>query len=133
MIIGGVDEDEDVLEELQEESASEEGAEGSCENQQPSPPQYDSELDLDEIEGRMEESPQLDMPDESSESNPSLTQGIDESPRKPKLASSNEPELIGGQNRAKDRIAGFHKRETKRSGGGKLLGGGSSGSAGFIA
>ena len=127
--MGGIDEDEDVREEMQEESASEEESGGTCESQHPPPPHYDSGLDLEEIEGRMEESPQLDMKThESGESNPSLT----EVPRKPKLASSNGPELIG-QNRAKDRIAGFPKRATKRPGGGKLLGGGSGGSAGFIA
>ncbi|KAL7539938.1 hypothetical protein ACHAXR_009753 [Thalassiosira sp. AJA248-18] len=139
MMLGGVDNDfEDDFEEMEDDV--EEGG-GGCENKQPPPPPPDYDLDLDEIDGRMEETPLLEMdakeekdktkPALETESNPALDRGA----RKPKLASdSDRPQLSGGrENMVKDRISGFHQRETRRRGGGKMLGGGTGGSAGFIA
>mmetsp|Transcript_17535 Transcript_17535/g.37043 ORF Transcript_17535/g.37043 Transcript_17535/m.37043 type:complete len:969 (-) Transcript_17535:411-3317(-) len=147
-LVGGTDgDDEDEFEEMQEENDPGDAG-GSCDMKQTPPPPPDYDLDLDEIEGRMEEAPQLGLNTEKeassetepaleSESKPALGEGPEKAPKKPtmpKLATdSDRPQLAGGrENKVRDRISGFHKRETRRSGGGQILGGGSGGSAGFI-
>ena len=139
-LIGGTDgDDEDEFEDMENDDDTVEGG-GGCDAGQPPPP---SERDSNfvEIEGQMEETPLLDVsmedntpkPELENELKPSLDQGED-STRKPKLASEGErPQLGVGREKNRDRISGFHKRETKRRGGGKLLGGGAGSSAGLIA
>mmetsp|Transcript_24679 Transcript_24679/g.53238 ORF Transcript_24679/g.53238 Transcript_24679/m.53238 type:complete len:955 (-) Transcript_24679:48-2912(-) len=146
MMLGGTDNDnEDEFEEIEDNDDAEESG-GGCDNKQPPPPPPDYE-DLDEIEGRMEDTPLLEMQTEEeeeasetnpvleTESKPVLEQSTDKAPKKPKLASGSDmPQLAGGrENMVRDGISGFHKRETKRLGGGQILGGGGGGSAGFIA
>lgn len=132
MMIGGTDNDlEDDFEELPDEDNADEGG-GSCGSDQPPPPPPDYDLDLDEIDGRMEDTPLLEM---DAEEDGEATKPPLEVPKKPKLASGGEePQLSGGREHAgRDRISGFHQRETRKAGGGQLLGGGGGGSAGFIA
>ena len=146
MMLGGLDEDiDDKFEETQDEENGDEGG-GNCGNeQQPPPPPSGHDSDLDKIEGRMEDTPLIDMepdveeagelkPALGTESTPALGQD-DGKPNKPKLAGGSEnPQLSNGrEHAARDRISGFHERKTKRGGGGKVLGGGSGGTAGFIA
>ncbi len=130
MMIGGEDGDDDDLDEIEEiDEASEEGG-GSC--GQPPPPDVGFDLDLDEIEGA-EETPQLEMNSEEDTKIPEPPK--DEAPKKPKLASPEKREQIGGgrDKKVRDRVAGFEARQQKRRGGGTLLGGGSGGGGGFIA
>jgi len=108
MMIGGTDNDlEDDFEELPDEDNADEGG-GSCGSDQPPPPPPDYDLDLDEIDGRMEDTPLLEMDaeEDGEATNPSL-----EVPKKPKLASGGEePQLSGGREHAgRDRISGFHQ------------------------
>lgn len=128
-VIGGTDDDyEDEFEDAQQEDIIDGG--GDCGGDQPPPPPH-NDLDLDEIEGREEDvSPLLDTQkdDQYDDIKPALD-------RKPKLASSDGmPRLAGRRDQGTDgnRISGFHKRESRRSGGGQLLGGGSSGFGGYI-
>ena len=138
MMLGGMDDDfEDEFEEM-EDDIVEEGGGGSCNNQQPPPPPPD--YDLDEIDGRMEDTPLLeagtkDGASETKQPRPDLERGAKaEAPKKPKLASGIKSQLSGGRERmAADRVSGFHQRETRRAGSGQILGGGGSGSGGFIA
>ena len=143
MMLGGTDDDdgEDDFEEMQkQEDDNIEGGGGCNKQSQPPPP----DLDLGEIEGKMDDTPLLEMESEEearetkpaieTEHKPALGQG-DDKPKKHKLASSDKPTLAGGRDEhaVKDRTSGFHQRKVKRAGGGQLLGGGSRGSAGFIA
>jgi len=133
MMLGGTDNDlEDEFEEMEDENNVEEGG-GSCGMDQP-PPTQPPDYDLDEIEGRMEETPLLDMDtDEETETKPTLEEGA---PKKPKLASGGDRAQLGEgreNNASRNRISGFQKRENKRAGGGKLMGGGGGGGGGFIA
>jgi hypothetical protein len=135
MLFGGTDDDyEDEFDDKQDDVVFD--TEGGCGgDQQPPPPSF--HLDLDEIDGRMEEVPLLDMKSTpEQESKPILEQGTDKAPKKAKLASSDDtPRLAGRRDQVtgrSNRISGFHKRESRNSGGGQLLGGGSSGFAGFI-
>jgi len=125
MLLGGTDDYKEDLHEIQDSNDSEEGGGGS-ENQQPPPPPHDYDRDLVEIDGRMEETPLLETQTSSIEA--------DKAQRMPKLASSSDRhQLAGGRdgNTVRNRV--FQKRETKNTGGGALLGGGSSGNAGLIA
>lgn len=144
MMLGGTDDDdvEDDFEEMQKQEDDNIEGGGGC-NKKSSPPPPDLE-DLDEIEGKKEDTPLLEMESEEearetkpaieTEHKPALGQG-DDKPKKHKLASSDKPTLAGGRDEhaVKDRTSGFHQRKVKRAGGGQLLGGGSRGSAGFIA
>lgn len=141
-MLGGTDDEfEDEFEEL-EEDENEEGG-GSCNMQQPPPP---PEHDLDEIDGRMENTLLLEAdtkdaasetkPALENESKPAIDRGNDKKvPKKPKLASTDDkPQLSEGRARTvTDKVSGFHQRESRRVGGGKVLGSGSSGSTGLIA
>jgi len=143
VILGGTDDYvEETFEEMEEDENKEGG--GSCNKQQPPPPPP-PEYDLDKIDGRMEDTPLLEAGTEDgasenkpaleTEPKPALEQGADnEVPKKPKLASAaDRPQLSGGRARTvTDKVSGFHQRETKRVGGGQILGS-SSASAGFIA
>lgn len=130
MMLGGADdEDDDDFEDMQENDVVVD--EGGCGNDQQRSPLYD--LDLDEIDGQVEETRSLDIQSEpDKESRPKLEQGRDS--RKPKLAINDDnARLAGGRDGIrKNRISGFQTRESRRSGSGQLLGGGSGGFAGFI-
>ena len=155
MMLGGTDEDEEDIDELKEEdNVDQEEGGGSCGMPPPVYEEYD-DLDLDEIEGRMEDTPLLGdtqnvdvkMNDYDSQSKPELEKeskpALDQSnenkgSRKPKLAGSynnDGAQLAGGrgEQRRNDKIAGFQQRQTRKSGGGQLLGGGGGGSAGLLA
>ena len=132
MLFGGTDDDdEESLNDMQDDDVF--AGEGGCgsDEQQP-PPLYD--LDLDEID-RVEEIHLLEMQSEPDlESKPALELGTDKNARKPKLAINGDTNRLSGRRdeKVRNRISGFHTRESRRSGSGQLLGGGSSGFAGFI-
>eukprot|EP00578_Thalassiosira_sp_NH16_P000892 CAMPEP_0181130828 /NCGR_PEP_ID=MMETSP1071-20121207/30077_1 /TAXON_ID=35127 /ORGANISM="Thalassiosira sp., Strain NH16" /LENGTH=992 /DNA_ID=CAMNT_0023216935 /DNA_START=80 /DNA_END=3059 /DNA_ORIENTATION=- len=154
MMLGGTDDDEDEIDELKEEDNEKEEGGESCGQPPPIYEDYD-DLDLDKIEGRMEDTPLLDgsekVDDEidndaeakqelENESKPALDQSKkDKGPRKPKLAggdSNDDARLAGGREERRavpDRIAGFQQRQTNRRGGGQIMGGGGVGSAGLLA
>jgi hypothetical protein len=132
LLHGGVDDyDDDKIDEIPEIDETNEGG-GDCGNQQqPPPPQHDYQ----EIDSRMEETPLLDMKEDTSEHiKPSLEAGTQQ--KMPKLARSNDRDkLTGGRdenNIGRDRISSFTQRKTANAGGGTLLGGGG-GSAGLLA
>lgn len=136
MLFGGTDDDddddyEDDFDDTQDDDAFD--GEGGCgSDQQPPPPQTD--LDFDKIDGQVEGPRLLDMQSGPEDPDPNSEQGMD-NPRRPKLASNGDlPRLAGGRDRetARNRLSGFQTRESRRSGSGQLLGGGSSGFAGFI-
>lgn len=132
MIFGGADdEDDDDFEDMQDNDVVFD--EGGCgTDQQPPPPYY---LDLDEIDGQVEETLLLDMQSEpDKESKPKLEQGRDTAQRKPKLANNGDTARLAGRRdeTGRNRISGFQTRESRRSGSGHLLGGGSGGFAGLI-
>jgi len=110
---------------------------GSCDSgmdqQPPPPPPTHEQQGLDEIEGRMEKDPQLEMPDDhDTVPQPPEEQKL-ERPRKPKLVDSADGgETLSGRE-TKNRLGGFHQRSTSRRGGGTLLSGGSGSGGGFIA
>ncbi|EJK60575.1 hypothetical protein THAOC_19041 [Thalassiosira oceanica] len=96
---------------------------GSCDggmDQQPPPPTHEQQ-GLDEIEGRMEKDPQLEMPDDhDTVPQPPEEQKL-ERPRKPKLVDSADGgETLSGRE-TKNRLGGFHQRSTSRRGGGRCL------------
>jgi curved DNA-binding protein CbpA len=132
MLLGGTDDYEDDIKEMQD-IVTEEGG-GNCQNQQPPPPEHYYDQELVKTDGRMEETHFLEAGDSSDQIKPALK--ADNAPRIPKLASAdNRPLLVGERDVeiTRNRISGFHKRETKTAGAGALLGGGSGGNAGLIA
>lgn len=134
MLFGGTDDDYEGDFDDKQDDAVFDGEGGCGGDQQPPPPTVD--FDLDAIDGRMEEVPLLDMESTpEAGSKPILEQRTNKAPKKAKLASSDDTPRLAGrrdQGASGNRISGFHKRESRRSGGGQLLGGGSSGFGGFI-
>ena len=139
-MIGGEDVDDDESDGIDGlDDDFDEGMGGSCDGmgQEPPPPFPPSQAErgLDEIDGRMEKDPQLEMPEDHDEDTvppPSEEQKL-ERPRRPKLADAAGGSEIPSGRETKNRLGGFHQRSTGRRGGGALLGGGSGGGRGFIA
>jgi hypothetical protein len=131
-LLGGTDDYEDDIKEMQDSVTEEEG--GNCQNRQSPPAEQYNDQEFVKIDGRMDETPLLEGGDASDRIETPLK--ADNAPRTPKLASANNRPLLVGErysDATRDRISGFHKRETKTVGGGALLGGGSGGNAGLIA
>ena len=123
MLFGGTDDDdEDDFIDMKDDDAF--AGEGGCgSDQQPPPP-----IDFVKID-QVEEVDLLEMqPEPDVESKP------DNNTRKPKLAINGDTNRLAGRRdeKVRNRISGFHTRESRRSGSGQLLSGGSSGFAGFI-
>lgn len=143
MMLGGQDGNEDDdIDEIKNDSGDVGGDCSQNDQQQPPPPQYDNNMeDLEQIDGRMEETPLLaetekQAEEESHEKEKSIPNLEDkkEKPKKPKLSSGEgKPQLDGARETlTKDRISGFSRRSQKRRGGGKVLGGTGGSSAGAI-
>jgi len=143
MMLGGQDGNED--DDIDEIKKDNDDVGGDCsqnDRQQPPPPQYDYNMeDLEQIDGRMEETPLLaeteKQPEQESHEKEKLIPNLEdkkEKPKKPKLSSGEgKPQLDGARETlSKDRISGFSQRSQKRRGGGKVLGGTGGGSAGAI-
>ncbi len=130
MLFGGTDDDddEDDFKDMKDDDIF--PGEGGCgSDQQPPPP-----VDLVEID-QVEEVRLLEMQSEPDlESKPALELGTDNNARKPKLAINGDTNRLAGRRdeNVRNRMYGFQTRESRRSGSGQLLSGGSSGFAGFI-